>query len=154
TRTNTYLLRPDCRSDEVKEVNQRPASGAVFEHPPNEEQTVRRMKSVQTGIFLLLVVSAFTAIGCGGHKSTTSSSSPNPTPTPTTSASSGTLTATPSSLGFGSQVLNTSATQTVKITNTGSTAVTITQDTISGSGFSIGITTPLILNAGQSVSVP
>jgi hypothetical protein len=110
--------------------------------------------TLQTGLFLLLVVSALTMIGCGGNKSTASSSSANPTPTPTTSASSGTLTATPSSLGFGSQVLNTAATQTVKITNTGGSAVTITQGTVSGSGFSLGITTPLTLNAAQSVNVP
>ncbi|HWF03083.1 MAG TPA: hypothetical protein VHA06_05315 [Candidatus Angelobacter sp.] len=110
--------------------------------------------TLQTGLFLLLVAAALTVIGCGGNKSTASSSSANPTPTPTTSASSGTLTATPSSLGFGSQVLNTPATQTVKITNTGGSAVTITQGTVSGTGFSLGITTPLTLNAAQSVNVP
>jgi fibronectin type 3 domain-containing protein len=51
-------------------------------------------------------------------------------------------------------VLNTAMTQTVKITNTGSVAVSITQDTISGSGFTVGVTTPINLSAGQSLSVP
>ena len=102
---------------------------------------------------LLLVVSGLTMIGCGGNKST-ASNSPNPTPTPTTTASSGTVTVTPSSLGFGSQVLNSSATLNVKLTNTGSSAVSITQDTVTGSGFTVGITTPLTLNGGQSVNVP
>jgi hypothetical protein len=64
------------------------------------------------------------------------------------------LSATPNSLAFGTQVLNTAMTQTVKITNTGSVAVSITQDTISGSGFTVGVTTPINLNAGQSLNVP
>ena len=68
--------------------------------------------------------------------------------------SSASLSATPSSLGFGSQVLNTPTTQTTKITNTGSVALAITQDTIAGSGFSVGITTPINLNPAQSVNVP
>lgn len=110
---------------------------------------------VQASLFLLLVVSGFTMIGCGGNKST-ASNSPNPTPTPppTTTASSGTVTVAPASLGFGSQVLNSPATLNVKLSNTGSSAVTVTQDTVTGSGFTVGITTPLTLNGGQSVNVP
>jgi fibronectin type 3 domain-containing protein len=42
----------------------------------------------------------------------------------------------------------------IKVTNTGGTAITITQDSIIGMGFSTGITTPVNLNAGQSVNVP
>lgn len=107
---------------------------------------------MQISLFLVLIIFTLSAIGCG-VRNTATSTSPTPTPTPTT-ASSATLTATPSSLGFGSQVLNSAATLTVKITNTGSAAVSITQDTIAGSGFSVGVTTPINLNAGQSVSVP
>ena len=106
---------------------------------------------VQARFFLVLIISTLTVIGCGGNKNTANNS---PAPTPTPSASSATLTATPSSLVFGSQVLNTTATQTLKITNTGAAAVSITQDAIAGSGFTVGITTPITLNAGQSVSVP
>ncbi len=110
--------------------------------------------TVQISLFLVLIIFTLSAIGCGVRNTATSSStSPTPTPTPAT-PSSATLTATPSSLGFGSQVLNSAATLTVKITNTGSAAVSITQDTIAGSGFSVGVTTPINLNAGQSVSVP
>ncbi len=108
--------------------------------------------TMQISLFLVLIIFTLSAIGCG-VRNTATSTSPTPTPTPTT-ASSATLTATPSSLGFGSQVLNSAATLTVKITNTGSAAVSITQDTIAGSGFSVGVTTPINLNAGQSVSVP
>jgi len=97
--------------------------------------------------------------GCGGHGGQTAGGSPTPTPpvptptpTPTTGAPS--LTATPASLGFGSQVINTPVTLPVKISNVGTGAATITQDTITGAGFSLGITTPLVLNPSQSVSVP
>jgi hypothetical protein len=57
-------------------------------------------------------------------------------------------------LGFGTQALNTSVTLTVKITNVGTAAANITQDSISGAGFSTGITTPITLNPQQSVNVP
>jgi hypothetical protein len=93
--------------------------------------------------------------GCGGGQSASGTPNPpGPTPSPTPATGSPSLTATPSSLGFGSQVLNTPVTLTVKVTNVGTAAATITQDSISGTGFSTGITTPLTLNPAQSVNVP
>ena len=106
------------------------------------------------GTFLVLLISMVSAIGCGGGGTQSAGGSSAPSPTPTPVPSSATLSATPSSLGFGSQALNTPATQTVKITNTGTVAVAITQDTIAGAGFSVGITTPINLNPAQSVNVP
>jgi hypothetical protein len=106
------------------------------------------------GTFLVLLISMMSAIGCGGGGTQSAGGSSAPSPTPTPVPSSATLSATPSSLGFGSQALNTPATQTVKITNTGTVAVAITQDTIAGAGFSVGITTPINLNPAQSVNVP
>jgi len=106
---------------------------------------------IHLGLCLGLLICMMSASGCGGG-GTQSSGSPAPSPTP--SPSSATLSATPSSLGFGSQVLNTPATQTIKVTNTGTVAVAITQDTISGPGFSVGITTPINLTPAQSVNVP
>lgn len=107
---------------------------------------------IHVGLFLELLICMMSAIGCagGGAQSAGGSTSPTPTPVP----SSASLSATPSSLGFGSQVLNTPITQTTKITNTGSVAVAITQDSVAGSGFSVGITTPINLNPAQSVNVP
>src|SRR5882724_3893241 len=109
---------------------------------------------VRVGLFLVLLIFMVSAIGCAGGGAQSAGGSPTPTPvpsptptpvpspTPTPVGSSASLSATPSSLGFGSQVLNTPTTQTTKITNTGSVAVAITQDSIVGSGFSTGITTP------------
>jgi len=119
--------------------------------------------TMHVGLFLILVISVLGAIGCAAGKNTFGGSpnptpsptpGPSPSPTPTPVAGSPSLTATPSSLGFGSQALNSAMTLTVKITNTGTVAVSITQGKIVGSGFSIGITTPINLNVGQSVSVP
>lgn len=111
--------------------------------------------AMRVGLLLVLVVLTVSAIGCGGGAQTASSSpTPTPAPSPTPVSGSPSLSATPSSLAFGTQVLNTAMTQTVKITNTGSIAVAITQGTITGSGFTIGVTTPINLSVGQSLNVP
>jgi len=110
---------------------------------------------MRVGLFLVLIMLAVSAIGCGGGAQTASGSpTPTPAPSPTPVSGSPSLSATPSSLAFGTQVLNTAMTQTVKITNTGSVAVAITQGTITGPGFTVGVTTPINLNVGQSLSVP
>jgi len=61
------------------------------------------------------------------------------------------LTATPTSISFGNVAVNQNSTQTVTLANTGTGSLKITQDTVTGTGFSIsGLTLPLILHAGQS----
>ena len=111
--------------------------------------------AIKSGFFLVLIILTVSAIGCGGGTQTAGGSpTPTPVPSPTPASGSPSLSATPSSLAFGTQVLNTPMTQTVKIANTGSVAVSITQDTITGSGFTVGVTTPINLNVGQSVNVP
>jgi hypothetical protein len=63
------------------------------------------------------------------------------------------LAANPTSLSFGSLTTGTSAAQTVALTNTGNSAVSISQISASGTGFSTsGIALPLSLAAGQSTS--
>lgn len=115
----------------------------------------RTKPAMQLGLFLVLIILTVSAIGCGGGAQTASGSpTPTPVPSPTPASGSPSLSATPSSLAFGTQVLNTAMTQTVKITNTGSIAVAITQGTITGPGFTVGVTTPINLNVGQSVNVP
>ena len=115
----------------------------------------RTKPAIQLGLFLVLTILTVSVIGCGGGTQTASGSpTPTPAPSPTPVSGSPSLSATPNSLAFGTQVLNTAMTQTVKITNTGSVAVAITQGTITGSGFTVGVTTPINLNVGQSLSVP
>jgi hypothetical protein len=63
-----------------------------------------------------------------------------------------TLSASPASTSFGNVVLGSSSTLPVILTNTGTGSVTISQDTATGSGFSIsGPALPFTLSAGQNV---
>ncbi|HVU45136.1 MAG TPA: choice-of-anchor D domain-containing protein [Terracidiphilus sp.] len=59
-----------------------------------------------------------------------------------------------SSLSFGSVNVNTATTQSIKLSSTGTAAVTINSATVSGSGFSIsGATFPLTLNPNQTATL-
>jgi Abnormal spindle-like microcephaly-assoc'd, ASPM-SPD-2-Hydin len=98
-----------------------------------------------------VILATAIAAGCSGGSKTSSNASPSPTPTPTPSIAS--LSATPASLDFGTLAVNGTASQTVKVTNNGTAGINITQDTVTGTAFSAGITTPLTLNAGQSANV-
>ena len=65
----------------------------------------------------------------------------------------GQLTSTPTSLGFGSVATGSSASLTETLTNSGGSALTISQITPSGSGFAFsGITLPVTLGAAQSAT--
>lgn len=58
------------------------------------------------------------------------------------------------SMTFGSVSLNTQSAQTLTLTSTGTEAVTISGATLNGTGFTLsGITFPVTLNPGQSVSL-
>ncbi len=134
---------------------------STFLNASNQESPLRstRFASKLCSLVFTSVLACLSMIGCGGGGGVQSASgspgqNPSPTPTPTATPNSAVLTATPSSLGFGSDVLNTPVTLTVKISNTGNAAATITQDSISGSGFSTGATTPITLNPAQSVNLP
>ena len=60
----------------------------------------------------------------------------------------------PSSLSFGNVVLGQTQTKSATLSNSGKTPVTLTRASVSGRGFAIsGIRLPLVLQAGQSVSV-
>jgi len=63
------------------------------------------------------------------------------------------LTPSTTSLSFGNQTLNASATQSVTLTNTGNAAVSISQVNVAGSGFTLNGSAPLVtLSAGQAAS--
>jgi len=63
------------------------------------------------------------------------------------------LSASPGSLSFGSVLAGSSTTKSVTLANTGSGSVTLSGDTVTGSGFGLsGLSVPLTLNAGQSTS--
>ena len=68
-----------------------------------------------------------------------------------TGSAPGLLTASPPTVSFGNVTVNTSATQTVTLTNTGGTSVTISGVTISGTGFSVAqVFTPFTVAPGAT----
>ena len=61
------------------------------------------------------------------------------------------LTAAPTSVSFGSVVVGTSTTQTIALTNTGNSAVTVSSANLTGSGFTVSAPSfPVTIAAGQS----
>jgi hypothetical protein len=82
------------------------------------------------------------------------SNASNPTlgiPLVANSATPGVLSTSDSSLTFGSVQVAGSATQSETLTNTGASSVTVTQATVSGTGFRItGLSLPMTLSPGQS----
>lgn len=63
------------------------------------------------------------------------------------------LTVNPAAVNFGNMAVGGSTSQTVSLSNPGNAAVTITQLSASGSGFSVtGAGTPMTINAGSSAS--
>jgi Abnormal spindle-like microcephaly-assoc'd, ASPM-SPD-2-Hydin/Cep192 domain 4 len=63
------------------------------------------------------------------------------------------LIANPSSLAFGNVQVGSSSTLTVALTNSGSSSLTISQDNVTGTGFSFsGLNLPLTLAGGQSLT--
>jgi hypothetical protein len=64
-----------------------------------------------------------------------------------------TLSANPSSVNFGSVLVGSNQSVSETITNTGGSSVTVSQGTVTGTGFSMsGVTFPITLAAGQSRS--
>jgi hypothetical protein len=70
-----------------------------------------------------------------------------------TGITTGQLVAAPSSLSFGSVQVGATQTASAALANTSNTAVTVSQATIAGAGFSLsGLSLPLTLSAGQSTN--
>jgi hypothetical protein len=96
---------------------------------------------------LIVVLALATMLGCQGvstSKPASQGGGSDPLP--------GTLGAAPASIGFGNMQTGTTQTQSDTLSNTGGSNLTITQVTVSGTGFSVsGLSTPVTLTPGQSV---
>jgi hypothetical protein len=70
-----------------------------------------------------------------------------------TASANGQMAVSPSTVSFGSVRIGGSASQSVVLNNTGDRSLTISETTVSGTGFSVdGLNVPLTLASGQSVS--
>ena len=112
-------------------------------HSPSKAPFRRSLGSLLATVAVILT--AITLSNCAGY---TSASSTQP------GAGAGVLAASATTLTFGSVAMGSTAVQSLSVTNTGTSAVNVTQATISGSGFSVtsgsGAAT---LAAGQSATV-
>jgi Abnormal spindle-like microcephaly-assoc'd, ASPM-SPD-2-Hydin len=95
---------------------------------------------------LAVVLALATMLGCQGlSTSKPASQGQNPLP--------GALSAAPTSVNFGNVPIGTSQALSGTLSNTGGTGLTITQSTVTGTGFSLtGITLPVTLTPGQSTA--
>lgn len=85
--------------------------------------------------------------GCGGVTASSSSSNGGG------SGNSGSLGSSLSSISFGQVTVGATATQNVTVTNSSTAAITVSQVTVTGAGFSmLPITTPFTLSPSQSVT--
>ena len=90
---------------------------------------------IQHGFCLLFLFSTFFAFGSHAVAGT------------------GQLTVTPSSINFGSVPVGSSNTQSVTLSNSGGPKITISQVSLSGTGFTLsGLNYPISLAGGQSVT--
>jgi hypothetical protein len=96
---------------------------------------------------LAVVLALASMLGCQGLSTSKPASQGSQNPLP------GGLNAAPASISFGNVQIGTSQSQSDTVTNTGGTSLTITQATVTGSGFSTtGLNLPLTLAAGQSTT--
>jgi Abnormal spindle-like microcephaly-assoc'd, ASPM-SPD-2-Hydin len=102
-----------------------------------------RLALLLVSSFLLLLL-VFGSSGCAGVVSGT-------VPKVNTPSGSPALAVTPSSVNFANAVVGSNNSQPIQVTDSGSGAVTITQITATGSGFSLGtLALPMTLTAAQS----
>jgi hypothetical protein len=92
---------------------------------------------------LLVVLALGILVGCQGFSSGKTDIKTDP----------GILTAAPTSVTFGNVQMGTTQVQSVGLANTGGSSLTVSQLTVTGSGFSTsGLVLPMTLAAGQNVS--
>jgi hypothetical protein len=104
----------------------------------------RRVRSLSVYLILLgtLLIS-----GCTGLNSTTSTSAQQNPNTPLTAAA---ASMSPTSIRFGQVAVGSTVSQSVAISNTGSSNLSITQASVAAQGFSVsGISLPMTIGAGK-----
>src|SRR6202521_2263944 len=98
------------------------------------------------GLFAL-ILSSLAVLSLSGCVGLTGAQTPAAKSSSTSTSSSGTLAASATSLNFGNVAMGSSSPQTLTLNNTGTAAVTISQATVTGAGFSV-------VGGMSSVSIP
>ena len=105
---------------------------------------------------LIIVLGAFLS-GCAGVTSakgtsaTATTSDTTASGTSGTSGASGSLSVSPAAIAFGNVAVGSTSNQSLSVTNSGSAALTISQVTVTGAGFTVGgASLPLTLSPGNT----
>ena len=99
--------------------------------------------TLASGAFLSGCAGVTSAKGSGSATATTSDT--------TTSGASGTLSVSPAAISFGNVAVGSTSNQSLSVTNSGTVALTISQVTVTGPGFSMGgASLPLTLSPGNT----
>ncbi len=107
-------------------------------------QTTAVKNAVKASLTVLLTLVLSLLVGCAGVSTGSGKQQ----------ASVGSLGSNPANLNFGSVTLGKNQTLSTSITNSGGSSVTISQVSVSGTGFTMsGVNTPLTLSAGQSTAL-
>jgi hypothetical protein len=118
---------------------------AYTNHRSHSHMTLNRRVPLSIFALILACLAALSIAGCTGL---TSAGTPA---AKSSSTSSGTLAASATSLNFGNVVAGSNSPQTLTLTNTGTAAVTISQATVTGAGFSVvGGMSSFSIAAGQN----
>ena len=95
--------------------------------------------------FVILLISGSSLTGCALTGKSSSGGKPE--------SGSPAISVTPSSASFGNVTVNTDATQTMKLSNTGTADLSISKATVTGTGFSMsGLAAPATVAAGASMN--
>ncbi|MGA8377450.1 MAG: choice-of-anchor D domain-containing protein [Candidatus Sulfotelmatobacter sp.] len=144
-------LLESCPEAQTQDVHQKLDSAEACALKLSGTPTMRRRFLIPraakdcAGVGLLLLGLA-TMVGCQGFSSSKAVSG--------TGVAQGALAANPTSLSFGTVEVGNNQQLTETVTNTGGSAVTISQVGISGAGFTLGgISAPVTLAAGQSLAL-
>ena len=99
-----------------------------------------------------IILSGAFLSGCSGVTSAKGSGSTTATTSDTTtSGTSGTLSVSPAAVTFGNVAVGSTSNQSLSVTNSGTVAITISQATVTGAGFTMGgASLPLTLSPGNS----
>src|SRR5271166_482746 len=93
----------------------------------------------------VVVLALATLLGCQGLSNANKGTPPQNNTKP------GQLAVAPASISFGAVQVGNNQSQPATLTNTGGSSLTVTQATVTGTGYSVsGLSLPLILGAGQS----
>jgi len=106
----------------------------VHVHP---QRTSNRRASLAFLTLIPVLLAVLSLSGCTGLTGAATPTANSSTTTNSNDVSSGTLAANATSFSFGNVVIGTSVTQTLTLSNTGTSTVNISQGTVAGAGFSV-----------------